>query len=89
MTERLAIFRPNGLGTKLSEAAEKYLADYVYSDDPDGPYADHDLTPFERAMIEDFIAGLFGDTAFCDILQAAARGMKAGGLDPEGADKAA
>ena len=84
--ETLAIFRDTGFGTKLSHAATKYLADWVYSDDPDGPYADHELTAFERAMIEDFLAGLFADDKFSGLLQEAARGMKAAGLDPEGVD---
>lgn len=31
---KLAIFRDSGFGTRLSQAAHKYLADYVYSDNP-------------------------------------------------------
>lgn len=80
----LAIFRNKGFGTKLHEAATKYLADYVYSDDPDGSCADHELTEFERAMIDDFLHGLFADDDFSGLLQEAAKGMKAAGIDPEG-----
>ncbi|HZT30089.1 MAG TPA: hypothetical protein VFA33_09415 [Bryobacteraceae bacterium] len=63
------------------------MKDYVYSYDPEGPYADHELTDFERQMIKDFLGGLFSDTAFSDLLQKAAASMKAGGMDPEDPDQ--
>lgn len=83
--DKLAIFRDTGIGTRLSMAAEKYLEDYVFSPDQGG---DHDLTEWERMLFQDFLAGLFADEDFSDLLQEAARGMKAGGLDPEGHDLA-
>ena len=84
--ERLAIFRDTGFGTRLSMAAAKYLESYVFSPDEG---SDHDLTEWERMLFEDFLAGLFAAEDFSDLLQEAARGMKVGGMDPEGHDLAA
>ncbi len=80
----LAIFRPQGFGSRLSDAAHDYLKDYVFS--PEEFVSDHKLTAFERVMFEDFLGGLFSDDQFGTLLQAAAAGMKATGLDPEGPD---
>jgi len=80
----LAIFRPRGVGSRLYDAAAQYLAEYVY--DADNNVADHELTDFERVMVEDFLGGLFSDEAFSAVLQEMAAGMKAAGLDPEGPD---
>lgn len=83
MTDKLAIFRDTGIGTRLSRAAQKYADDYVFSPN-DG--SDHEPTGFEKVLIDDMLAGLFADETFSGILQEAARGMKAGGADPEGQD---
>lgn len=37
-------------------------------------------------MMEDMVNGLFADDEFAALLQEAALGMKAGGMDPEGID---
>lgn len=83
MTDKLAIFRDTGIGTRLSAAADRFAAEYVFSPDEG---ADHDPTDFERMLLLDMLAGLFADEEFSGILQEAARGMKAAGLDPEGVD---
>lgn len=85
-SEFLAIWRERGFGKRLSDACAAYLADYVYS--PDDNYADHEPTEFERMMMEDMLAGMFANKDVDAILQEAARGMKAGGMDPEGPDAA-
>jgi hypothetical protein len=84
MSDLLAIWRNQGLGARLSRAADSYLSDYVYS--PDDSFADHEPTEFERLMMQDMLAGMFADISVSSILQEAARGMKAGGADPEGPD---
>lgn len=81
----LAIFRDTGFGTRLSMTAEAYLENYVFSPDEG---SDHELNDWERMLFQDFLAGLFADRDFSDLLQEAARGMKAGGMDPEGHDLA-
>lgn len=83
MTDGLAIFRDTGWGTRLSTAAEAYLEDYVFSPDEG---SDHELNDWERMLMQDFLAGLFSQDDFSALLQEAARGMKAGGMDPEGRD---
>jgi hypothetical protein len=84
MTERLAIYRDTGIGSRLLKAAERYVReDYVFAADEG---SDHEPTQFERMMMEDMVNGMFGDPGFDEILQEAARGMKAGGMDPEGID---
>lgn len=83
MSESLAIYRDTGFGTRLSMAAEAYLESYVFSPDEG---SDHELNAWERMLFQDFLAGLFAHEDFADILQEAARGMKAGGMDPEGRD---
>lgn len=84
MTKLLAIYRPQGLGSRLSRAAEAYLDEYEYG----GPTGESGYVPneFEREMMHDMIAGMFSDEAFAAVLQEAAAGMKAGGMDPEGAE---
>ncbi len=86
MTKLLAIYRPQGLGSRLSRAAEEYIDEYVYGG-PDGG-GDYTPTECEREMLHDVVSGLFSSEKFADILQEAAAGMKAGGMDPEGADDA-
>jgi hypothetical protein len=54
-------FAENGLGDLISKGAAAYREDYVYSPDPDCAGADHELTEFEAAMVEDFVAGMLGD----------------------------
>lgn len=84
MDDRLAIFRDTGIGSKLLKAAERYVRDdYVFGSDEG---FDHDPSKFERMMMEDMVNGLFADDEFAALLQEAARGMKAGGMDPEGVD---
>lgn len=84
MSEALAIFRDTGLGSRLLRAAERYVRDdYVFGADGGD---DHEPTKFERMMMEDMVNGLFADEEFAALLQEAARGMKAGGMDPEGVD---
>ncbi len=80
----LAIFREHGLGARLHRAASAYADDYVYDDGQSA--ADYVPTEKERALLHDMLAGLFSDDGFSSILQEAARGMKAGGMDPEGPD---
>jgi hypothetical protein len=84
MTEKLAIFRDTGIGSRLLKAAERFVRDdYIFAADEG---SDHEPTQFERMMMEDMVNGLFADPEFDDLLQEAARGMKAGGADPEGVD---
>ena len=83
MTDRLAIFRDTGWGTRLSTAASAHIEDYVFSPDEG---SDHELNEWEKMLVQDFLASLFSQDSFSDLLQEAARGMKAGGMDPEGHD---
>ena len=80
----LAIWRPRGIAGRLSDAANAYLDEYVYSNGDNA--SDHEPTEFERHMMEDMLAGMLSDERVSSILQEAARGMKAGGMDPEGPD---
>jgi hypothetical protein len=80
----LAIWKTHGIGARLSDAANAYLDEYVYSAHDHA--SDHEPTEFERDMMEDMLAGMFSDDRVHAILQEAARGMKAGGMDPEGPD---
>ena len=81
----LAIFRDHGLGKRLSDAATAYADEYVYDDGESA--SDYVPTERERVLLHDMLAGLFADEKFSSILQEAARGMKAGGMDPEGPEK--
>lgn len=83
MSDGLAIFRDTGFGSCLSRAAAAHIADYVFSPDEG---SDHELTEWESMLVEDFLASLFSSEDFSSLLQEAARGMKAGGMDPEGHD---
>jgi hypothetical protein len=71
------IFLPGGLGDRLSTAMTAYLADYAYDPNPDEGFADHELTEFERGMMEDFLAGAISDEGVNAILQEAARAVSA------------
>lgn len=81
----LRIYNDGGLASRLMLAADKYIEEYVYDDGESS--ADHVPTDFERTLLHDMLAGLFSDEEFSAILQEAARGMKAAGLDPEGNSK--
>lgn len=83
MADSLAIFRSDGFGSRLFNALDQYASEYVYSPDDGG---DHDPTEFERMLLHDMLAGAFAEPTINAILQEAARGMKAGGMDPEGQD---
>jgi len=83
MSDKLAIFRPDGLGSRLYNALAQYASVYVFSPDEG---SDHEPSEFEKMLFSDMLAGAFAEPEVSDILQEAARGMKAGGMDPEGPD---
>ncbi len=83
MSDKLAIFRNTGLGTRLLRALENYAKEYVFSPDAG---SDYEPSEYERMLFEDMLNGAFADPSVDSILQEAARGMKAGGMDPEGED---